>query len=515
MLIKINGEEIDVADASTIQDVIDETNAPYTPGSVICLIKGKKELEKNISKYKIKTNQGSIIIQLDESEEAKPLVDVWKDQYEDFIDLDIRWSTPTEVAIGPIVTDLEPTPDEFKYYEGDVVLSLSSFSNESTHLILLKENTTNVYSVPPYNKGIFARIIGGKKTLEKLTDDDRVIGIEPIIERSTTTDSASVSDLSTVLEEGNELYTYISFEIDEDSPVCVEHLFSLVKDGRIKVSYDSESFIGFYNLAGIDKPKEHTTLRNRGTITVRNTGVGVGKLFIYRENRVLTPNHTTVGKIIKGMEIIDIAKENDFITVKAEQQRLMLLNKTQSEATEMLSAAGIEHIIDGIIDDDAIVVEQIPKHTIDILKEGSVITKSVKKEDICTIKFVENAPRSVRYFKFLSGLLENPVGQIKVHFAVPGMHIVIFEGDNKLAKGLIPENNPVEKVIRGQIGITNMASKSAGLIGIRFEDNSEFGPTAESFEATNIIGDITSDYDRIENLKEGVVVYVTESNNES
>ena len=515
MLIKINGEEIDVADASTIQDVIDETNAPYTPGSVICLIKGKKELEKNISKYKIKTNQGSIIIQLDESEEAKPLVDVWKDQYEDFIDLDIRWSTPTEVAIGPIVTDLEPTPDEFKYYEGDVVLSLSSFSNESTHLILLKENTTNVYSVPPYNKGIFARIIGGKKTLEKLTDDDRVIGIEPIIERSTTTDSDSVSDLSTVLEEGNELYTYISFEIDEDSPVCVEHLFSLVKDGRIKVSYDSESFIGFYDLAGIDKPKEHTTLRNRGTITVRNTGVGVGKLFIYRENRVLTPNHTTVGKIIKGMEIIDIAKENDFITVKAEQQRLMLLNKTQSEATEMLSAAGIEHIIDGIIDDDAIVVEQIPKHTIDILKEGSVITKSVKKEDICTIKFVENAPRSVRYFKFLSGLLENPVGQIKVHFAVPGMHIVIFEGDNKLAKGLIPENNPVEKVIRGQIGITNMASKSAGLIGIRFEDNSEFGPTAESFEATNIIGDITSDYDRIENLKEGVVVYVTESNNES
>ena len=515
MLIKINGEEIDVADASTIQDVIDETNAPYTPGSVICLIKGIKELEKNISKYKIKTNQGSIIIQLDESEEAKPLVDVWKNQYEDFIDLDIRWSTPTEVAIGPIVTDLEPTPDEFKYYEGDVVLSLSSFSNESTHLILLKENTTNVYSVPPYNKGIFARIIGGKKTLEKLTDDDRVIGIEPIIERSTTTDSASVSDLSTVLEEGNELYTYISFEIDEDSPVCVEHLFSLVKDGRIKVSYDSESFIGFYDLAGIDKPKEHTTLRNRGTITVRNTGVGVGKLFIYRENRVLTPNHTTVGKIIKGMEIIDIAKENDFITVKAEQQRLMLLNKTQSEATEMLSAAGIEHMIDGIIDDDAIVVEQIPKHTIDILKEGSVITKSVKKEDICTIKFVENAPRSVRYFKFLSGLLENPVGQIKVHFAVPGMHIVIFEGDNKLAKGLIPENNPVEKVIRGQIGITNMASKSAGLIGIRFEDNSEFGPTAESFEATNIIGDITSDYDRIENLKEGVVVYVTESNNES
>ena len=140
------------------------------------------------------------------------------------------------------------------------------------------------------------------------------------------------------------------------------------------MSYDSESFIGFYDLAGIDKPKENTTLRNRGTITVRNDGVGVGRFFIYRENRDLTPNHTTVGHIVNGMEIIDIAKENDFITVKAEQQRLMLLNKTQKEATEMLSAAGVEHMIDGLIDDDAIIVEQFPKHTIDILIEGLVIT---------------------------------------------------------------------------------------------------------------------------------------------
>ena len=515
MLIKINGEEMDVADGSSVQDVIDETNAPYTPGSIVCLIKGKKELEKNSDKYKIKTSKGSIILQLDESEEAKPLVDVWKSQYEEFVDLDIRWSTPTEVAVGPIVTDLEPTHDEYKYFEGDVVLSLSSFSNESTHLIMLKGNTTNVYSVPPYNKGIFAHIIGGKKTLENLTDDDKVIGIEPIIERSTTTDSASVSDLSTVLEEGNELYTYISFEVDDNSPVCVEHLFSIIKDGRIKVSYDSESFIGIYELEGLDKPKEDTTQRLRGTMTIRNTGKGVGKLFIYRENRVLTPSHTTVGKIVKGMEIIDIAKENDFITVKSEQEKLVLLNQTQGEVNKILSEAGVEHLIDGLVDDDAIIVEQNPRHTIDILKEGQVITKAVKKEDICKIKFVDNAPRSVKYFKRLSGLLENPVGKIKVHFAVPGMHILIFEGDKKAAKGLVPENNPVDKVIRGQIGITNMSSKSAGLIGIRFEDNVEFGPTAETFGATNIIGDIVSDYDYLEELKEGVEVYVTESNHES
>ena len=42
-----------------------------------------------------------------------------------------------------------------------------------------------------------------------------------------------------------------------------------------------------------------------------------------------------------------------------------------------------------------------------------------------------------------------------------------------------------------------------------------FGDSGETFEATNIIGDITSDYESLEKLKEGVVVYVTESNNES
>jgi len=511
MLIKVNGENVDVAEGSTIQDVIDETNAPYTPGSIICLIKGKKELEKNITKYKIKTTKGSIIIELVDNEDAKPIIDMWKNQYGEFTDSFIRWSTSTEVAIGPIVTDLEPTSDEFKYYEGDVVLSLSSFSNESTHLILIKENTTNVYSVPPFNKGIFAQIIGGKKTLSKLTDDDVVTSIEPIIERSTTTDSASVSDLTTVLEEGNELFTYISFDLDELSPISVEHLFSIIKDGRIKVHFDSNSFLGFYELEGIDKPKENTTQRTRGTITIRNTGSGVGRMYIYRENRVLTPNHTTVGRITAGMEIIDIAKKDDFITVKSDRQRLLLLNQSQGEASKILSESGIEHIREGFMEDDGLIVDQSPKHTIDILKEGKVVTKAINPEDICEIKFVDNAPRSVKYFKFISGLLENPIGHIKVHFAVPGMHITIFEGDKKIAKGLIPENNPVDIVEECEIGITNMAAKTAGLIGVRFEPNREFGPTAESFNATNIIGKIVSDTNGFEDLKEGVVVYVRES----
>lgn len=197
--------------------------------------------------------------------------------------MSIRWSTSNEVAIGPVVTELEPTSEGYKYYEGDVVLSLSSFSNESTHLILIKENTTNVYSVPPFNKGIFARVIGGKKTLNLLTDDDEVKAIEPIIERSTTTDSSAVSDLDTVLEEGNELFTYVSLEVDNDSPVSVEHLFSVIKDGRIKVDFESESFLGFYELKGINKPKGKCCFQNKRNCDCEKPAVWVLENYIFTE----------------------------------------------------------------------------------------------------------------------------------------------------------------------------------------------------------------------------------------
>ena len=78
MLIKINGEEINIKDGSTIKDAIEYSNAPYNPGSILCLIKGEKEIQKNINKFKIKTPKGSIIIEMSDKKEAKPLVDIWK-----------------------------------------------------------------------------------------------------------------------------------------------------------------------------------------------------------------------------------------------------------------------------------------------------------------------------------------------------------------------------------------------------------------------------------------------------
>lgn len=508
MLVNINGKDFNLKEGSTIQEAIDISNSYHVPGSIICLIKGKKEFEKNINKYKIKTNIGSIIIEMSDKQEALPLVNIWKEKFNEFADLNIRWSTSNEIAIGPIVTDLTPTKERHEYKDDDVLLSLSSFSNESTHVIFIKNNVSNVYATPHENKGIFAKVVGGRKNIDNLTEKDMIIGIEPIIERNTIVDSSGISDLNTPLEEGNQILTYVSVDINEKSPICVEHLFSLIEDGKLKVDFESNSFLGFNALEGIDKPEEDSTLRNRGTLTVRTEGGGVGKLYIYRENRILSPYHTNVGEVSHGMELIDISKKGDYISIKSEQNRIMTLGKTQKEISTLLESLNIKHIREGLVDDDAIIVEQDPLVTVDIIKEGTLKTKGINKNDIANIEFSDNAPRTKWYFEKLTGLAEKPIGKLKVHFPIPGMKLFMFKGDNKTAKGLIPENNPVKSVEPLMIGITNMARKNVGLIGIRFEENNEFGPTGEPFNGTNIVGKIDIDFDNIKEIKEGEILYV-------
>jgi putative methanogenesis marker protein 3 len=511
MLVKVNNEEIDLAEGSTIKDAIEKTNAPYTPGSIISLIKGTKEFEANINKYKLKTAKGNIIIEMLSDSTADSLIEVWRDNYQNFKDKSIRWTTSNEIATGPIITDLEPSTQEFKYKQGDVILSLSGFSNESTHLIIFKEDSTGVYGVPLINQGIFAKVVGGKRTLNNLTNKDQILEVEKIIERKSFTDSASISNLNTVLKENNQIFTYVLLEANQNSPQSVEHLFSLIDGDKIKVNYESNSFIGFYKLQGLGKEKEFSKMRERGTVTLRNTGKGIGKVYIYREDRIQSPAHTIIGSIKKGMELIDIAKSGDFITIKSDPERIMTMDMTQKEAGEFLTSKKIEQIREGVVDDDALVVIQDPITTIDILKEKKVKTKGIIKDNLVLIDiYNEDAPRSTWYFKKITKLVEKPIGTLKIHFAVPDMKLFLFEGNSKESKGLIPENSPKDNVSTGAIGITNMSRKNIGLVGVRFEDSNEYGPTSEPFDGTNIIGKVTTDFEVLKNYKNGDIVYIKE-----
>lgn len=509
MQVKVNNVEIKLDDGSTIKDAIEVANAPYIPGSAIALIKGRKELESSIMKYKIRTTQGSIIIELDSN--AKMLTEFWKNNYMKFKDSLIRWTSSKEAAMGSIVSDLKPTNEEFLYDKWDVIVSLASFSNESTHIIFSKDKHKSIYGVPDENKGIMAHVAGGRRTIAKLTNNDSIVDIEPVLERKSVIDSTQVSDLDTKLEDGNELYTYIEVEADRQAPVSFEHFLKVIEDGTFKVDYESNTFIQNDSLKGLERDVEDVSKRNRGCVTLRNQGHGVGRVYIYRESRILVPSHNEVGRITQGMELLDIAKHDDRITTITSPPKISTVGLTQLEADKYLEERGIEHMRDGVVDDDAVVVAQDPNYTVEIAEQNKIKTLGVPKEDFVEIELYPDAsPSSVWYFRKITGLFNSDVGHLLVNMAIKDMQLLMFKAVNKEARGLIPEKLPEDKVNAWDICVSNTACKQVGNIGIRFVDNSDFGPTGESFAGTNIIGRVVGGFDNMKNFKDGDTIYVKE-----
>jgi len=508
MLVKVNGEKVDLAEGSTIQDAIDAVGAPYIPGCVLGLVKGTEEIERHVNKYSLKTTQGSIIIEI-LGDAPGNLVGTWKERYKEFSKMGVRWTTSQEVAVGPIKTELIPSREKYRYHRWDVIFSLSGFTADATHLILSISDHEATYGAPDENRGVFAKVIGGKRTILKLNDDDEILKVKPVMERESIIKSAAITNLETLLEEGNQIFTYVQVKPNPESPQSVEHFYALQESGKIRVDYDSNTFVGFYALQGLEKEPEQINQRRRGTITLRNKGKGVGRVYIYREDRVSTPSHNALGKVEKGMELLDMANYSDEVTFQTSPKRIMTLSMTQKEAEEFLAENGVKQIREGLIDDHAMVVRQEPHFTMDIIAQGEVKTYGIPEEDLVHLELDQQAPRSTWYFQKITGLLDSPVGSLNIHFAFPGMKLLMFQSVPKESKGLIPENTPKGVVKAGQIGITNMSRRHIGMVGVRFEDHQEFGPTGEPFQGTNIIGKVIKGMENLEKYKEGDTIYVT------
>lgn len=197
------------------------------------------------------------------------------------------------------------------------------------------------------------------------------------------------------------------------------------------------------------------------------------------------------------------------ITVNLKPERLNVLGMTQAEASQVFSRYGIEHRREGDKEDDAIVVEQIPEYTLEVLESKEVTTKGLSPDKILFIEiFDDKAPRTAWYFRKTTGLTIRRIGKLKVYFKVGDM--VIFERNERYARGLLPENTPSDRVEGGYIGVTNMVRKLKGYIGVRFSPNEKYGPTGETFEATNIVGRVVKNLEVLKRAKVGDEVYIFE-----
>jgi len=353
----------------------------------------------------------------------------------------------------------------------------------------------------------------GRSIVAELDEGDKIETICPLVTKAERIGFVT-SDLDTEIKEGQEIFTFAKIKLAQEAPVSSEHFLSLARDEIIHVDARTHAYIASEALKGLSLPVENIQYRSKYYLSVRNTGTEKGKVFAYKESRLPNPSHNVFGEIIQGGDLIEYARADDTIYTVTEPRWMMVVGRTQKEAEEFFEREDIEQVREGNKDDNAVVVDQIPALTMDIMEKGTVRTVGVEDEAVFeVVLFHEEAPKTVWYFKKITGLINRPIGYLKVFFTVSGM-IVLFHGRAVEAGTLIPENLPKGVVKKGVLGVTNMSRANRGMMGIRLDESREYGPTGETFDGTNIVLSIPSltpsMVSFLSKLKEGDVIYVKE-----
>jgi len=483
-----------------LRDVI--SGEYYIPESNIVIVKETRtETEEESKKYHIKTTKGSFVIGITEDNETSKF---WNKNYKSFEDKQIVWKGISDIAFGSIEIKLDVSNEKKLFKKWDVVLSVSGLDTSEGNLIFIQRDVSEIYGLSNPKIGI---LIGGKRVLKTLTPDDKIISIEKMRESKEHVNYTLTTDLDLELEDGWKIYTYCKAELNGPSK-STEHALAILENGTFEVSENTNTYVADCRLQTLLIDEENPEDRDRGVITVRNIGNGVGKVYIYQENRASSLSHTVVGKITEGLELVDFSDKGK-ITIKTSPERLMVIGKTQKEAKELFEKHGITLKMEGNTADDAVIVEQTPEYTMEILKIKEVVTKGIEPEKLLYVKiFDKDAPNTAWYFRKTTGLTTKKIGSSKVYFKHGD--ISMFERNFEYAKGLLPENTPNGAVDGGIIAVTNMVKKYKGYLGVREASNDKYGPTGETFEGTNVVGKVVKNIEILKTIKQGENIYLLE-----
>ena len=501
MMVTINGIEFTLKDGATLKDAV--ANVDYEPGTIVSVFKSTESLRTESDDFEVVTTRGRFHIHLDEGVHGQ----MWKSKADDITGSTARWVTHDIAAFGSFATDIEVDRTEALYRRYDCFFSLGGFDNATTYLMIARDDHRGTYGTAGVKVG---RVTRGRHVLDGLREGDSIISIGPVVSESQKDNYVLTSDLSYKLEDGNRVETQVKVRLDMSSPESAEHLMVISQKGYVNVASETGSYLAVDDDMDITFKSESKAVREKDGVFVRSTGVGVGRILFYRERRQMLDGHNHVGDVVMGSSIITSAKATDRIRIVTEPPRLMAVGMTVSEGIAIMEAAGIKVSCDGVTNGDAIVVEQSPENTVDILNKGEVTLTGMDRSSIYRIELNRKKEADVHYFEKITGLNHKPIGSLKVHFWFPGMSMVTFNGDEDKGKSLYP-GEPFKKCKRGDIGLTNQACDHKGLIGIRMTDSKEFGPTGEEPFGTNIFGKFADDLKRLEeSLDDGVTVYVTE-----
>ncbi len=500
--IEINGLTKDINDSAVLKDALELAGAFYFPGTTIGILKAGTKKEEATSEFKILTTKGEFRIELTGEH------DLWTRFNHEFLDSRAHWETVNSIAFGPVRTDVVPERSEKKYNRYDVFFGTGGYDPENTYLMFSKDKHTSDYGSP--RDAVVAKVIGGKGVIAGLKQGDSILKIEPVIKWETLLDKISTTDLTTKLEDGMRIFTYFKVSLVKESPEGAEHFLALIRKKTFNVDTFSNSFISDNGLKGEGCPYEHWEARSEGSVAARTDGLGNGRVYIYKGDRTSSAVHSVVGHVTEGIELVRIAEAGNRLAVLCDPERVMVQGIGFEEAEKLLAARGLKLEKRGYTGDDAIIVEQDPDTTIEIIDAGGVAGLGVRSDKIIDVKFYDDlAPITLDFFRHSLRLKDRPLGPLPVFFTYENTYLFRSEKEAEAYKEINPENVPKGKVKAGEIAVTNQAAKRYGMIGVKLVDDAKYGPTGEKFECTNIIGKVIDPL-RLKGVKAGDIVYIRE-----
>lgn len=429
--------------------------------------------------------------------------------------LALHWHDRYAAAFGPFSSSFTPARVAVLYERGDLILGCGGYDPARSYLIFSCNRHTSDFGSGKEG-GVIGRIVSGRGVIDRWSTGDRITALSPVVNWADTSRSFVTMDNDLVLEDGMEIITHVAITAhgfngqdvtSTDASESVEHMLLALADGRFVIGRSSSTHILDDRKAGTSVPFEVKFSRREGSVTTRTTGKSSGSLYIYIQDMPGAPSHTLTGQVTHGLELSRLARAGDRFCIEVHPSRFDLVGLYLNEAEKIAAERGITIHADRS-GADLVVVDQEPRTTLESLAAGAVDLTAIPLEKVIDIELNDTAaPISCDIFRHLTGLHQHYVGRIPFFFNFED--VFLFKPEIPKGVNIIPENCPSDHVRAATLAITNDSRKGSGLVGVRTTENSEFGPTSEPFEGTNIIGKVR-DLDKLAAIQEKEIVFIRE-----
>ena len=502
--IHLDGERLEVGEGSSLAAIL----PALPPGVCVAVIRPAAQEQAATNSLAISTTAGEVTIDIvGESAAFLAAGDLTAH-------LLLHWHDRYAAAFGPFPSAIRPLRKQALYERGDVVLGCGGYDPKISYLVFSKLRHSADHGSDE-SGGIIGRVVSGRAVLDRWSTGDRITKVEPVISWADTSRSFTTTDFDLKLEDGMRVVTrveviaqgYSPDRITTEAAGSVEHMLFALEGGTFHVSRATSTHILDAHYAGSEVPKEHRHPRREGTVTARSFGPSAGGVYFYRTDVQSSPAHSVVGQVVHGIELVKLAKDNDTFAVIVTPARIDLLGAPLPEAERVAAERGFTLHVDSH-EGTRIVVSQEPGTTLDVLNEKAATVVTAPDSKVVDIVLDDAAaPVSCATFRRLTGLADHDAGMMPLFFKFDD--VFLFKPVIPAETAIIPENTPVGEVPAAVLGITNDSRKGSGMVGVRLSKNSEFGPTSEPFEGTNIIGRVL-DTGKLKNFKEREMVYIRE-----